>query len=278
MLKTPTGEPLQPVFDWYQFSTKANIRDVMELLEPMGQDDAFRDEPAKLKGYGWAKKTGGKGGSVLIHYGGRNGDEHGPNIVGTGPLAPSVADLIRASGMPHGVGRADVRLDFLADFEACRLQFIDRCNQAGMVSRDNGSCPESIKQCGRSVYGGSPKSFYTPTLYQKGLQLGDGHPVDFLRLEHRYAPTKSADKAQLSTLTPLEMLGLRPVARDLTAAITSMAVAPYKLDRYPKEKGPWFWMLKAYKKALQEQHSDLGSWAAVGQQIGYDLETMEDVK
>jgi hypothetical protein len=275
MIKTPTGHPLEPVFDWYQFSTKMEARDVIELFDPLGQDDPFKDEKPKLKGYGWAKKTGGPGGSVLIHYGGRNGDEYGPNVVGTGPAAVKVADLVRGACVPHGVGRADVRLDFLGDFDACRLQFIDRCNDAGMVARDHGSCPESVKQCGRSVYGGSPKSFYTPTLYQKGLQLGDGHPVDYLRLEHRFAPTKAHEKAQLSTMTPADMVGLRPVSRDLTEKITALAVAPYKLDRYPKEKGPWYWMLKAYQKALREAHSDLGSWSAVGHQIGYDLENLD---
>ena len=163
MIKTPTGHPLEPVFDWYQFSTKMEARDVLELFEPMGQDDPFRDEKPKLKGYGWAKKTGGPGGSIRIHYGGRNGDEHGPNVVGTGPASVRVAELVRRACVPHGVGRADVRLDFLADFDVCRLQFIERCNDAGMVARDHGSCPESVKQCGRSVYGGSPKTFYTPT-------------------------------------------------------------------------------------------------------------------
>ena len=275
MIKTPTGHPLEPVFDWYQFSTKMEARDVLELFEPMGQDDPFRDEKPKLKGYGWAKKTGGPGGSVLIHYGGRNGDEHGPNVVGTGPASVRVAELVRRACVPHGVGRADVRLDFLADFDVCRLQFIERCNDAGMVARDHGSCPESVKQCGRSVYGGSPKSFYTPTLYQKGLQLGDGHPVDYLRLEHRFAPTKAHEKAQLSTMTPADMVGLRPVSRDLTEKITALAVAPYKLDRYPKEKGPWYWMLKMYGKPLREAREDLGSWSAVGHQIAHDLENLD---
>ena len=274
MLKTPTGQLLEPLFDWYQFSTKAEVRDVMEVLQPLGETDSWRDEQAKLKGYARAIKTGGKGGSVLIHYGGRNGDEYGPNVVGTGPSAVPVAQLFRTSGIAHGVGRADVRLDFLADFEACRLQFIERCNKAGMVSRDNGSCPESVMQCGRTVYGGSPKSFYTPTLYQKGLQLGDGHPVDYLRLEHRFAPTKAAEKVQLSTLTPVEMLGLRPVCRDLTESIAHLVVDSYKLDRHPKEKRPWFWMLKAYRNALIEEYGDLGSWACVGEQIGHDLEEM----
>jgi hypothetical protein len=34
-------------------------------------------------------------------------------------------------------------------------------------------------------------------------------------------------------------------------------------------------MLKAYKKALLDQHADLGSWAAVGRQIGHDLENID---
>jgi hypothetical protein len=34
-------------------------------------------------------------------------------------------------------------------------------------------------------------------------------------------------------------------------------------------------MLKAYQKALNQQREDLGSWAAVGCQIGYDLENLD---
>lgn len=274
MVNTPSGTPLEPVFDWYQFSAQTDVRTLREVLDPLGVDEPFHDEKPKLKGYGWAMKTGGPGGSILIHYGGRNGDEYGPNVAGTGPMAPKVAELIRAAELPHGVGRADVRLDFLGDFDACRLLFIERCDQAGMAASDAGSCPESTKQLGRTVYGGSRTSFYTPTLYQKGLQLGEGHPADYLRLEHRFAPTKAIEKLQLSSMTPTDMIGIRPVSRDLTASITQLAVAPYKLDRYPKEKGPWYWLLKAYRKTLLEAKEDLGSWSVVGLQIGHDLEQM----
>lgn len=275
MIRTPTGEDLVPTFDWYQFSSPVGIRDVLRVLEPLGADEPFHAESPKLKGYGWALKTGGLGGSVLIHYGGTNGDEHGPNVAGTGPLAPSVADLVRQAALPHGVGRADVRLDFLGDYDACRLRFIERCNLAGMAAVDAGSCPESAKQLGRTVYGGSRTSFYRPTLYQKGLQLGDGHPVDYLRLEHRFAPTKSAEKAQLAALTPTQMTGLRPVARDLSESIAQLAVQPYKLTRYPKERSPYHWMLSQYRQVFMDLLEDHGSPAAVGQQLYLDLETID---
>lgn len=271
MIRTPDGEPLVPTFDWYQFTAKAAIRDLVEVLEPLGADDPFHEETPKLKGYGWALKTGGVGGSVLIHYGGKNGDEHGPNVAGTGPLAPRVADLVREAGVSHGVGRADVRLDFLGDFDACRLRFIERCNLAGMATADAGSCPESSKQLGRTVYGGARSSFYQPTLYQKGLQLGDGHPVDYLRLEHRYTPSKAVEKSQLAHLTPLQMTGLRPVARDLSESIAHLAVKPYTLTRYPKERTPYFFMLQQYRRVFDELLQDHGSPAAVGQQLYLDL-------
>ncbi len=275
MTNTPQNGQIEPAFDWYQFSADIALNDIREVLQPLSAIEPFRDEKPKLKGYARALKTGGPGGSVLIHCGGPNGDQYGPNVAGTGPLAPKVAELIRVTGMSHGVGRADVKLDFLGDFEACRLRFIKRCDQAGMAASDVGSCPESAKQLGRSVYGGSRSSFYQPTLYQKGLQLGEGYPSDFLRLEHRFTPSKSGEKRQLSRLTPTEMIGMRPVARDLSQEIVDMAVEPYKLDRYPKEKGPYFWLLKAYGPLLQEMQQDHGSWAAVGQQIGLDLEGME---
>ncbi len=270
-MKTQENETLSPTFDWYQFSTPINIQDVAQVLESMGHDEPFHPESPKLKGYGWALKTGGRGGSVLIHYGGTNGDQYGPNVAGTGPLAPTVAGLVRDARLPHSVGRADVRLDFLGDFDACRLRFIERCNSAGMATSDAGSCPESDKQLGRTVYGGARSSFYQPTLYQKGLQLGDGHPVDYLRLEHRFTPSKSQDKAQLAALTPEQMCGLRPVSRDLSLSITELAIAPYKLTRYPTEQRPYHWMLQQYRSVLVELLQDHGSPEAVGQQIYLDL-------
>lgn len=262
---------VEPVFDWYQFSAGTGVKELREILAPMAQDEPFRDESPKLKGYGWASKIGGPGGSVLIHYGGSNGDQYGPNVAGTGPLAPRVADLVRQANLSHGVGRVDVRLDFLGDFDDCRRRFIERCDKAGMAASDAGSCPESSRQLGRTVYGGSRSSLYRPTLYQKGLQLGDGHPENYLRLEHRFSPSKSAEKLQLAAMSPAEMVGLRPVSRDLTLSLVAMAIAPYKLDRYPKEKGPSFWMVKQYRGLLLEMLEDLGSEAAVGKQLFYEI-------
>lgn len=275
-MKTPNGEPLEPQFDWYQFSTPADLNIIREVLGPMVASEPLQPVKPVLKGYAWSLLTGGRGGSVRVHYGGKNGDDHGPNVQGTGPLSPAVAQLFREAGVPHKVGRADVRIDFLADFERCRLQFIDRCNQAGMASSDAGSCPEAAVQLGRTVYGGARTSFYQPTLYQKGLQLGDGHPANYLRLEHRFAPSKSHEKFQLATLSPSEMIGCRPVARELSECIAQLAVAPYKLTRAPKERSPYFWMLQQYRGTLVEMLDDHGSWAAVGQQIGLDLEEISN--
>lgn len=275
-MKTPDGQPLEPQFDWYQFSTPADLNIIREILEPMLASEPLQAVKPVLKGYAWSLLTGGRGGSVRVHYGGKNGDDHGPNVQGTGPLSPAVAQLFREAAVPHKVGRADVRIDFLADFERCRLQFIDRCNQAGMASSDAGSCPEAAVQLGRTVYGGARTSFYQPTLYQKGLQLGDGHPTNYLRLEHRFTPSKSHEKFQLATLSPGEMIGCRPVARELSECIAQLAVAPYKLTRNPKEKSPYFWMLQQYRGILTEMHDDHGSWAAVGQQIGFDLEEISN--
>lgn len=265
---------MEPLFDWYQFSTPGDVKTVREVLEPLSDLDTFQEEKPKLKGYGWAQKLGGRGGSCLIHYGGRNGDEHGPNVAGTGPMAIKVADLWRASGVPHSVGRVDVRQDALADFTTWRSAFIERCNQAGMASRDNGSCPESVKQLGRTVYGGSTSSAYQPTIYEKGLQLGEGYPANYLRLEHRFAFTKAHEKQALSTLSPAQIVGLRPVARDLSEHLTGLTVAPYKLQALPTEKRAYYWMLQQYGKVIREMIDDLGP-SAVGHQLAFDLAEME---
>ena len=276
MIKTPNGEPLEPQFDWYQFSTPVDVPTIRQVFESLAKNDPFHDVKPVLKGYAWSLLTGGKGGSIRIHYGGKNGDDHGPNVQGTGPLSPGVAELFRASNLPHRVGRADVRLDFLADFELCRLKFIERCNQASMASSDAGSCPEAAVQLGRTVYGGAKSSFYQPTLYQKGLQLGSEFPTDYLRREHRFTPTKSEEKAQLATLSPSQIIGCRPVARELTHAIAELVVQPYKLLKLPKERTPYYWMLKQYSALLCEMKDAHGSWSCVGEQIGLDLSEMKE--
>ena len=276
MIKALDGHTVEPRFDWYQFSTTADLKILREVLEPMAANEPFTDTKPVLTGYAWSTVIGGVGGSVRVQWGGRNGDQYGANVQGTGPLSPQVADLIRAAGLPHKVGRADVCLDFIGPFDQCRLRFIERCNTAGMESRDNGSCPESTSQNGRTVYGGAVSSFYRPTLYEKGRQLGPDHPVDFLRLEHRFAPTKSAEKAQLSELSPAQMIGCRPVARELSQVIAEYAAAPHKLTKQSKENTPYYWMLRQYRRLLVEMHQDHGSWPAVGAQIGLDLADIEE--
>jgi hypothetical protein len=273
-MKTAQSLYVTPVFDWYQFTTPTNIKDVRQILQPLAFDEPFHEERPKLKGYAWALKTGGKGGSCLIHYGGRNGDEHGPNVAGTGPTAPAVAELFRESQQPHSVGRADVRQDYLGDFITSRSLFIERLNSAGMASSDVGSCPESIKQLGRTVYGGSKTSAYQPTLYEKGLQLGEGHPTNYLRLEHRFAFSKAHEKKELSTLTPTQMVGLRPVARALSQILVDLQVEPHTLGKMAKDKDAYYWMLRQYRGVFEEMIKDQGA-SGMGHQIAMDLLEIE---
>lgn len=270
MLKPTTNKPLDPRFDWYQATAKVDLNDVLEVMGPITHgSDMYADSP-KLKGYTGLFRMGGSGGSLMIHHGGVNGDAHGPNVQGTGPLSPMVAQLLRAAEISHSVGRADVAIDFLGDFDSCHLAFVNRCNDAGMGTRDNGSSKGSVMQLGRTIYGGSKTSAYRPCCYEKGLQLGEGYPSNFLRLEHRFMFTKSADKQTLSTLTPVEMCGLRPVSRDLTESLAGLSFAPYKLTSLPKAKDWYYWMIEAYARHLAEMKDDHGSWEAVGTQIGYD--------
>jgi hypothetical protein len=274
-MKTTHYSLIVPTFDWYQFSTKTNIKVVLESMGPLQVEEKFHQENPKLKGYKWAYKLGGRGGSCLIHYGGKNGDNYGPNVAGTGPMAVDVANLYRATNLPHQVGRVDVRQDALADFITWRSAFIERCNSAGMATRDHGSCPESVKQLGRTVYGGAKSSVYQPTIYEKGLQLGEDYPANYLRLEHRYSFTKAHEKEILSMLTPSEMVGLRPVARDLSDTLVGLSLAAYKLEKLPKVETPYYWMLRQYRKVILEMIEDLGA-SAVGHQFLEDINAMKE--
>jgi hypothetical protein len=78
-------------------------------------------------------------------------------------------------------------------------------------------------------------------------------------------------------MTPFQMLGMRPVARDLSLAIAQLAVHPYKLTRTPKDTKPYHWMLVQYRKVFDELLHDHGSPAAVGEQLYFDLGELAEV-
>ena len=271
MLKPTTNQPLDPRFDWYQATAKVELNDVLEVMQPLTHDSDMRADSPKLKGYNGLFRMGGTGGSLMIHYGGVNGDAHGPNVQGTGPLSPMVAELLRSAEILHSVGRADVANDFLGDFDVLRALFVDECNKSGTASDNKGSNDDSVIQKGRSICAGSKTSTYSGILYEKGLQLGDGYPSNFLRLEHRFQFSKASEKQALSTMTPMEMLGLRPLSRALTLAVCSLAIDRYKLTKLPKVKDWYHWMLEAYGRHIREMEADLGSPAAFGCQVMYDL-------
>lgn len=275
MLKPTINKPLEPRFDWYQATVKFDENELFQVLKPLTSEFDYVSEKPKLKNYEVCYRMGGVGGSLMVHLGGINGRDHGPNVQGTGPLSPRVAELLRASEVPHSVGRADVCIDFLGDFDDCHLAFVNRCNEAGMGSKDVGSSKGSVMQLGRTVYGGSVSSAYRPCCYEKGIQLGEGYPSNFIRLEHRFMFSKAADKQRLSKLTPVEMCGLRPVSRDLTETIAGLSVAPYKLTSLPKPKDVHYWMLQMFRKHFREMKEDHGTWAATGVQIGHDLDEMD---
>jgi hypothetical protein len=125
------------------------------------------------------------------------------------------------------------------------------------------------------VYGGSRASAYQPTIYEKGLQLGSDYPANLVRLEHRFTFSKAADKQALSVLTPVQMVGLRPVSRDLARDLMGLCVAPYHIDKLPKETSSYHWMLRQFRRTFHELRTDHGSWAAAGEQIGLDLVEIE---
>jgi hypothetical protein len=74
----------------------------------------------------------------------------------------------------------------------------------------------------------------------------------------------------------MQMVGLRPVSRDLSLSIADLAVEAYKLTKYPKERTPYHWMLQQYRSVFDELLEDHGSPSAVGQQLYLDLAEMAD--
>lgn len=210
-------------WDWYQGTVMDDVaahrpQDLVDhLQEVLGAPS--RTDTAGRWGYATTATLRSPEGDVaaLVYYG---GSQLWPSVQGSGAASTAVADALRA-GMRHRVSRADSALDWCGEgaweslFETCKALADER----HLVLGTAGDWVRGEK--GKTLYVGSKSSAVFLRLYQKGLQLGED--PNWVRAELVIRPQKEGRWA-VAGMSPDEVWGLSPWARELRAALTGLSV------------------------------------------------------
>lgn len=216
------------------------------------------------------------GGDVLfkINFGGQNA-EHGPNVVASGQSAQPLSELLRGR-FPHRVSRLDSCEDYYHPDAYPYLRGLG----LKIAKEHKLQCREIVKPLpesddGRTLYLGSQTSAISMRIYEKGKQL-DVH-ADWVRAELQVRPQKD-NKHLASLMDSTEVWGLSKWSHAMALQLGKKGLQRVEANVYQQsdhERAKRF-MLKQYRKVLEQMLADHGSPEAVGAQIFYDLAHPDD--
>ena len=258
-------------FDWYQASLpQADPEVVMSTLAAADYYGEWQ-ETKPSKGY----SVGSQfivGDQVLyrLNHGGQN-EEHGPNIAASGAPAQKLADLVREHFPGHRVSRLDSCEDYHHKdvYDYLKKKALKIAKDQKVAVRE---IVKPLAECddGRTLYLGSDTSVVSMRIYEKGKQLGVSD--DWVRAELQVRPKKKA-KSLVALLSPNEVWGL---AKWSHALAVQMGLEKLKrVDAHVYQPSDhdraYAFMLRQYRKVLEQKLAVHGSWETVGAQIGLDL-------
>lgn len=192
-----------------------------------------------------------------------------------GENTPAVVASLREAFPEHRCTRVDSCEDFneKGAFDAL-LAVYDRVKaRYGIKGAKQGDW-EDFPEDGRTRELGARTSPIRARLYEKGLQPEYRHITflrDWVRSELQVRPQGEAAKLAFAKASPIEVWGASPFARDLAAEILLAEVAPFaagKGYRMSQRDRALQHMCKQYGGHLAGLLAELGSWQAVGLQLG----------
>ena len=209
-----------------------------------------------------------------IHFGGQN-EEHGPNVVGSGACAQVLADVVREHFPTHRVSRLDSCEDY---YHADAYDYLRKL--ALKIGKEHRvQCREIVKPLkdsddGRTLYLGSQTSAVSMRIYEKGKQLQTDS--EWVRAELQVRPQKEL-KAVMAMLDPKEVWGLSKWSHDMAVKLGNRDLKRVDAQVYQQSDHDraYGFMLKQYRRVLENMLASHGSPEAVGAQIFYDLENLE---
>lgn len=263
-------------FDWYQASVPdvhpETIKSVLAASDYYGDWD--RITPVKGYDVGAQFVVGGES-LFKIFHGGRN-EQYGPNVVGSGSSAQKLAEVIRANFPAHRVSRMDSCADYNHKdaYEYLRKKALKIAKEQKVVVRE--ICkPLQESDDGRTLYLGSQTSAVSMRIYEKGKQLGCGD--EWVRAELQVRPQKDI-KAIAASLSPVDVWGLAKWSHSMAHQLghTKLQRVDAQVYQRSDHDRAYRFMLKQYRRVLEQMLASHGSPETVGAQIFYDLEHLDD--
>lgn len=262
-------------FDWYQASIKEASPDVIMATIQKVEKHGDWEETRPLKNYYRAAAfVVGSETRFKINFGGQN-EEHGANIIGTGPAAQPLSEILRAKFPVHRVSR----LDACEDYHHPRAYAYLRGLALKIAKAQRVKCREIVKPLiesddGSTLYLGADTSALSMRVYEKGKQLDCG--TEWVRVELQVRPQKD-QKAIVSMLSSTEVWGLSKWSHAMAVEmgkknlqrVNAQVWQPSDHDR------AYRFMLKQYRAVLESMLATHGSPEALGAQIAYDLEHLD---
>lgn len=263
-------------FDWYQASVPEVHPET--LMETLSKANFYGDWEQTRPGKGYDQGAQFVvGGEVLyrMNYGGRNA-EYGPNVAASGSQAPALADLLREHHPHHRVSRVDSCEDYHHKdvYDYLRKKALKIAKEQRVQAREIVK-PIDDSDDGRTLYIGSKDSPVSMRLYEKGKQLG--RDEDWVRAELQFRPSKDL-KSLAAHLSPLEVWAVAKWSHAVAQMMGHEKLQRVEAQIYQPSDNEraYRFMLKQYAKVLNAMKATHGSWEALGAQIGYDLEHIDD--
>jgi hypothetical protein len=265
-------------FDWYQATIPENPMVLVNLLQNTYGENVQVREGRGLHGYRQRFDIVGEDfvlASVLA--GGENGH---PNAWASGPETDAFQAIIRehwGGFMEHRVTRFDAAEDFDQEgaYEALRRVVRAVAKSEGVKGLE--IVPEDAAE-GRTFYAGAPTSAVRLRLYEKGKQERakakepETIPANWTRIEVQVRPKQDSGFVA-AMVSPEKAWGFSTWTQDVAKRALELDVPRVQIKpwRESDDDRAWRYMLRQYGPLLLRVKGDLGSWAAVGAQIGHDI-------
>ena len=265
-------------FDWYQASIPEVRPEV--VMATLTKSDYFGgwEEMRPLKGYDTAAQFVVGGESIYkIQHGGQNA-QYGANVIGSGGSAQKLAEIVRKNFPEHRVSRVDSCEDYHHPdvYDYLRERALKIAETSKLEVREI-TKPLASSDDGKTLYLGSPTSAVTMRIYEKGKQLGCS--TEWVRAELQVRPKKNA-KLIASLLSPEQLWGIAKWSCLMALEMGKTDVQRVDVSMYQKsdQERAYRFLLKQYGPLLKRLMPHHGSWEALGAQIGYDLEHMDQME
>lgn len=268
-------------FDWYQGTVRSPVDDVLEACQNLAERIDFEHGRGM---HGYATSTALRSPDGIVGHLWHGGSHPYPHVVFTGEAAQPGAELIRARFPEHSVSRLDVREDFAdcGGFDRMQPVLLDAAKSHRIRVGTAGD--HLLTMEGRTLYLGAPKSPCRLRMYDKAAELRAKFAADPVRLlavpdhmtrvEAQVRPETKEARAAFASIEPLAVFGCSAWLRQVWSGLVGLDLEPVQVTkpyRQSDDERALAYLLAQYGAVLQRLEVDLGSWSAVGSQLGYLL-------